>query len=108
MPKPRIRLPITGGGSLQAQLIGEDVVDGQVIVSADVSKAADRRKLQIPDVYLGHGRIVVEEAPHALWVRVGSASFRTPVEQHPSICDFISEVRTYARARSYPAPRSPS
>lgn len=95
---PTIRLPIAGGGSMQALLTGEAVIDGTVIVSGDLARSNDRRRRAIPDVFVGRGALAVEPSAHVLWVRVGNASFRTELEQQPSIDDFMSDVRAFVRS----------
>jgi hypothetical protein len=84
---------------MQAELVGRHVVDGHVVVSAEVFAASPKRKQPITDVFVGVGPLLVEQAPHVLWVRVGNASFRTPHEHHLCLADFMNDVRAYFRSR---------
>lgn len=93
---PRISLPVQGSATLQAVLTGKASIDGQAVVAAEVGK----RRAPLSDLFVAEGSLLLELAPHAVWVRIGNVSFRTDPEQHLSIYDFINEVHTYSQLRA--------
>lgn len=88
---PRIRVPVLGGGSLQAELVGVGYGLG-AIVRGDVR----RPRGQGSDLFILDGPMTLSESPHSLWVHVGTLAFRTDLAQLLALQDFIEEARRYA------------
>lgn len=100
--KPQIRLPIDGRGALMATLTGEAMFDGEVLVTADIR----HRKSNIADVFVMRGPLKLDAGPYNLWVGIGNAAFRTQLEQHESVQDFIAEAKLFLTTRAATPARS--
>ncbi|MCD0253127.1 hypothetical protein JWH16_04560 [Xanthomonas campestris pv. campestris] len=93
---PTIRIPLAGSGQLQATLVAAGVLAGQLIVTAEVG-----RRRTPADVFVARGVITIAESPHSLWVLIGNTSFRTGLEQRPSIEDFFLDARASIASRHH-------
>lgn len=92
---PVIVLPVVGKAGLQAQIVGIDVLDGEVIAIAGLYS----RRSPVSDVFFAAAPIRVEPAANSLWIRIGTASFRTDPAQILCMRDFMGEVEVYAASR---------
>lgn len=95
---PVLVLPVSGHSSLQATLTGVAVRDGQTIVNGEIGSRRGRR-VAITDVFLMDGPLTVQTSPYSLWLRVGTAAFRTDPAQILAVEDFMAEVKDYAAGR---------
>lgn len=92
---PVIVLPVAGKAGLQAQIVGVDVLDGDVIATAGLYY----RRSPTSDVFFAAAPIRIIPAAHSLWISIGSASFRTDPAQILCMQDFMGEVEAYAASR---------
>lgn len=100
--KPRIRLPVQGDAKLYAELTAQGAPLGHPRVTGHFS----RYRSHITEILLLEGALTYEVSPYSLWIHVGSAAFRTDLEQLPSLQDFAEEVERYAAGRQ-PAKSDP-
>lgn len=99
---PVIVLPVVGKAGLQAQIVGIDVLDGEVIAIAGLYSRRSplySRRSPVSDVFFAAAPIRVEPAANSLWIRIGTASFRTDPAQILCMRDFMGEVEVYAASR---------